>query len=150
MLCWHDAGTPYSADTHCDKNEIAFITEQHIKTIKITTSLSPSFPFTPHIHADKTCVLIILITGTGNFFLGLSSISVLFLAVIAKQLVFLRLPVMPDSMSFSALRAESSFRSAVSVSVPRLNERAVARSTSDPRPVYTPLSLPFGLLNFLG
>lgn len=47
VLYWHDAGTPYSADTDCDKNEIAFITKQHIKT---TTHAHTHlhFPFTPH------------------------------------------------------------------------------------------------------
>lgn len=52
VLYWHDAGTPYSADTDCDKNEIAFITEQHIKTN--TTSILPPFSLccTQEMHAD--------------------------------------------------------------------------------------------------
>lgn len=65
VLYWHDAGTPYSADTDCDKNEIAFITEQHIKTN--TTSIFPPFSLccTQEMHADYSN------TGTGIFFLAL-------------------------------------------------------------------------------
>lgn len=46
-----------------------------------------------------------------------------------RQLVFLGLPVVGPV-----------FRSVVSVR--RRNERAVVRGTGDPRPVYTPFSLP--------
>lgn len=39
VLYWHNAGAPYIAETDGDKNEIGFITQQHMKDIMITASL---------------------------------------------------------------------------------------------------------------
>lgn len=143
VLYWHDTGTQHSADKDCGKNEIALITEEHIKTVQITTSLFPSFTFTWHTHANKN-TLIILITSTGNFFRTGFFFHFVFISSNFKQLVFARLPVVPDSVCFSGFRVRP-----VSTLL-SLFLFTILMSTSDPGLVYTPFNFPLSLPNFLG